>query len=708
MEVPDKHNFHPFHYRRRKTRVVYVGDVGVGGDNPIRVQSMTIADTLDTKATVDEIERLVEVGCEIVRVTAPSIKEAENLRNIKAEMARRKVRVPLVADIHYTPNAALVAAEYVEKVRINPGNYADKKRFEVREYTDEEYQAELRRIEERFTPLVLKCKKLGRAMRIGTNHGSLSDRIMNRYGDTPLGMVESALEFLRICRKHDYHDIILSMKASNVQVMIQAYRLLAMRLDELGWDYPFHLGVTEAGGGEDGRIKSAIGIGALLEDGIGDTIRVSLTEDSWFEVPVAFAIAERYRHRHEVARPARERINVSWDLLSYERRSTRPVDLVHLGMGGDEPIRVEMSLRADIRDTDAALAEIAALLGRPSPGALPILGGNGAGEELRAETVHIAVRNQEEAAAYRRLRPRMAALRFDMPVALHLPDLSGEYSELLADAERVVLTPPEMADRSGWDEAVRQAVRTCRRHDRPLEWSLDVRRPPAWLAADTEDPRDWLPELAQALVEAAREPNDGELLLSLCGFRHEDAVHLYRALFARLDAMGARVPVVLRYSSSGEREQVVIDAAIELGSLLCDGLGDAIHLDIALPPEDRVRIGYNILQGARLRISKTEYISCPSCGRTLFNLQTTTERIQSKTAHLKGVKIAVMGCIVNGPGEMADADFGYVGAGPKKVNLFVGKECVERNIPEEIADERLIELIKAHGKWVEPPKTGRD
>ncbi len=698
--------FNLLHYKRRKTRVVWVGDVGVGGDNPIRVQSMTTADTLDTQATVSEIERLVDAGCEIVRVTAPSLKEAQNLRHIKAEMARRGLHVPLVADIHYTPNAALVAADYVEKVRINPGNYADKKRFEVREYTDEEYRAELRRIEERFTPLVLKCKKLGRALRIGTNHGSLSDRIMNRYGDTPLGMVESALEFVRICRKHNFHDIILSMKASNVQVMIQAYRLLAARLDELGWDYPFHLGVTEAGGGEDGRIKSAIGIGTLLEDGIGDTIRVSLTEDSWCEVPVAFAIARRYPKRQPSASVRHERFAASWDPFTYSRRRTRSIDLLHLKLGGTNPIRVEVTLQTSLRNDQAALAEIAGLLGRATPGVLPVLGGDGVERPLRAEGIYVAVHDAEEVEAYRGLRSRMAALRLDVPVALCLPEPRDDFLALARISERVVLSPPLADEQRSWEVAVRQAVAVCHRHLRPLEWNLNVRKPPAWLAASPDEPQAWLGDLVSAILQAARDQDYYEMLFSLSGCRRDETVALYRVLVAALDAMGADLPVVLRFSASGEnQEEVLIDSAIELGALLCDGLGDAIHLDVPLPPGDLVRLGYDLLQGARLRISKTEYISCPSCGRTLFDLQTTTERIKSKTAHLKGVKIAVMGCIVNGPGEMADADFGYVGAGPGKVNLFVGKECVERNVPEENADERLIDLIKAQGKWVDPPPT---
>jgi (E)-4-hydroxy-3-methylbut-2-enyl-diphosphate synthase len=537
-----------YKYQRRRSREVQIGNVAVGGDQPIRVQSMTTTRTQDVDATLAQTVRLIEAGCEIVRITAPTTTDARAIGEVKRRLRGMGLQTPLVADIHFSPAAAMEAAEHVEKVRVNPGNFADQKFFRVREYSDEDYAAEIDRIEERFAPLVWKCKNLGVAMRIGSNHGSLSDRIMNRYGDTPAGMVESALEFLRIARKHDYHDIVLSMKASNPKVMIQAYRLLVARMDEEGMDpYPLHLGVTEAGLGEDGRIKSAVGIGALLDDGLGDTIRVSLTEEPEEEIPVAQRLAAPYNDGLRMAEaflPVSERV----DPYSYARRLSRAVDLGGLSIGATSTVAV-------VDPPEAALTTM------PS----------------------------------------------------------------LDDVEEVA--------------------------------HLDAAVP-------------WY-----------------------------DAVRTYRALAA---TSGDR-PLHLQLDIEGDDLEVLLRGSTVLGSLLCDGLGDSVGLTAPeLDDEARSRLLFGILQAAGVRVTRTEFVSCPSCGRTLFDLQSTTERIASRTKHLKGVKIAIMGCVVNGPGEMADADFGYVGGSPGKVNLYVGKEVVEKSVPEAEADERLVNLIRTHGKWVDP------
>jgi (E)-4-hydroxy-3-methylbut-2-enyl-diphosphate synthase len=668
----------PFLYNRRPTHEVKVGGVGIGGNNPIRVQSMTIADTMDTAATVKEVIALVEAGCEIVRITAPSIKEAENLANIKAELRRQNIRVPLVADIHYTPNAALVAADIVEKVRINPGNYADKKKFAVREYTDDEYQAELERIAVRFAPLVKKCKANGVAMRIGVNHGSLSDRIMNRYGDTPEGMVQSALEFIRICEAHGYRDIVVSMKSSNPQVMIQAYRLLAAHMNELGMTYPFHLGVTEAGDGEDGRIKSAVGIGALLEDGIGDTIRVSLTEDSIYEVPVAFALVQKFNDlwKKSSAESPQPQFPVTaadyfqWiNPYEYCRRESLRLSLGDVSFGGKEPVRVGLALP----ENGVAEADLREVTGSKSNGKLPIVGqSNTNGATQQAELIEIGAKGKLQVANCK------------LPVAMNWQAVNGDAQShpdlMLVEMATIQADELHAALEKAKSCAGLQAVFSIAAI---ANGSAFEKLP--WLVKATADDnlRSW------AIGIELRAGSIGE-------------VGLARAFVAYLDKLGAKVPLIWRYRIPRNYPHWLTDASSQIGSLLCDGLGDAILIygDLRLP--QALRYSYNLLQATRLRISKTEFISCPSCGRTLFNLQTTTARIKQKTEHLKGVKIAIMGCIVNGPGEMADADFGYVGAGPKKIKLYVGKEIVERNIPEELADEKLIELIKKHGKWVEP------
>jgi (E)-4-hydroxy-3-methylbut-2-enyl-diphosphate synthase len=670
----------PFFYHRRPTHEVKVGDVGIGGDNPIRVQSMTIADTMDTAATVKETIALVEAGCEIVRITAPSLHEAENLKNIKAELRRQNIRVPLVADIHYTPNAALIAADFVEKVRINPGNYADKKKFAIWEYTDAEYQGELARVAERFSPLVKKCKANGVAMRIGVNHGSLSDRIMNRYGDTPAGMVESALEFIRICEAHGYRDLVISMKSSNPQVMIQAYRLLAAKMNELGMTYPFHLGVTEAGDGEDGRIKSAVGIGSLLEDGIGDTIRVSLTEDSIYEIPVAKALAQKFNALSKTLAsfplPVSEhdyfqKVNP----YAYQRRETSRIDLPESSLGGKELVRVGLALNENGINSD----DLRAVGLAKKNVMLPVLGAPPVNDDAtKVEFIEIkfttdrdchsggiffkpssVLDNKQDASSMTSIELEMVLIDGDAFQAAELKAITQEIKDRRGAIE-IVFSTAAIANGSAFEK---------------LHWLVK--------ATNEQNFRNW------SVGIELRADEIGE-------------VGLVRAFVTHLDKLGANMPIIWRYYVPENDSNWLTDASSQIGSLLCDGFGDAllVYGEVRLP--DALRFSYNLLQATRLRISKTEFISCPSCGRTQFNLQTTTERIKQKTGHLKGVKIAIMGCIVNGPGEMADADFGYVGAGPKKINLYVGKEIVERNIPEELADEKLIELIKEHGKWVEP------
>ncbi|HWN65854.1 MAG TPA: (E)-4-hydroxy-3-methylbut-2-enyl-diphosphate synthase [Candidatus Binatus sp.] len=590
----------PFNYHRRITRDVMIGNIGVGGANPIRVQSMITCDTMDTEMSIQQTMELAAAGCEIVRITAPTVKDARNLEHIVKGLRERGCDVPIVADIHFKPEAAMEAAKWVDKVRINPGNYADSKKFVIREYTDEQYASELGRIRERFSPLVELCKKRGIAMRIGTNHGSLSDRIMNRYGDTPLGMVESALEFARIARDLNYHAFVFSMKSSNPKVMIAAYRLLVARLNEEGpdWNYPIHLGVTEAGEGEDARIKSAIGIGSLLADGIGDTIRVSLTEDSIHEIPVAKALVAMIQKTPNAEHPA-PNIELSFDPFSYQRRATETIAVARVDDHG-QTVRL-------------------------------------GGEELIRVVVGQA--NFEKVA--------------------HKIDKMGDYK------------PEIVYENAGAFEV---------------------------------DPRDEnaIARLNQsATAQFVTVKDDVDL----------PVIAAFRLLAARLDA---RHPILLKDVLRNQKREAenrkeesdfletLLIASTNIGSLLCDGVGDAILVQGEEAPGQALRLSYNILQAAGSRIFKTDYVACPSCGRTLFNLQTTTAKIKAATLHLKGVKIAIMGCIVNGPGEMADADFGYVGGAPGKVNLYVGKTAVKFNIPETEAVDRLQDLIREHGKWVEP------
>jgi (E)-4-hydroxy-3-methylbut-2-enyl-diphosphate synthase len=698
---------------------------------------MTTTDTMDTAATVAQAVRLVRAGCEIVRITAPTVEDARNLGQIRRALRAQGIAVPLVADIHFSPAAALEAAEHVEKVRINPGNFADSKRFAVREYSDAQYQAELDRLEARFAPLVEKCQARGVAMRIGTNHGSLSDRIMNRFGDTPLGMVESALEFARICARAGYHDLIFSMKASNPKVMIQAYRLLAARLDELGpdWAYPFHLGVTEAGNGEDGRIKSAIGIGSLLADGIGDTIRVSLTEEPEYEVPVAFALARPYQvpgPRSQVpgprsgdglpsSLPAPE-LPDTRNPYEYNRRPARPVALGTSALGGGQPVRVVHPLAGDL-----------ARLPRPTERALALAGADGL-LRARPDALSLSVRTVEDAAALHRLRAALEAAGADLPLVVCVPPSHPALAAVAGDADMVSLHVGGAATWPGGPGAGESEARSDVDHLRPGTWDLgpgtwDLKRALATLArarrpvllAATPDGAEADPAHAAAgavtrlLAAAAAAEDAGCIDVALTVAARDTALSLrtYRLLAARLDEAGLTYPIHLLAWPEGDATEVLLRSSVLLGALLCDGIGDAVQIlgDAGArrpaAPEagdaTRARLAFNVLQGAGVRLSKTEFVACPSCGRTLFDLQEATERIQHMTGHLKGLKIAIMGCIVNGPGEMADADFGYVGGAPGKVNLYVGKECVQKGLPADEADDRLIDLIRAHGKWVEPP-----
>jgi (E)-4-hydroxy-3-methylbut-2-enyl-diphosphate synthase len=691
----------------------------MGGTHPIRVQSMTTTDTCDTEATVKQIIRLVEANCEIVRVTAPSIRDAENLQEIKAALTRQGIKVPLVADIHFTPNAALIAADYVEKVRVNPGNYADRKLFQIKEYSDDDYEAELERLEKAFKPLVLKCKHNGVAMRIGTNHGSLSDRIMNRYGDTPLGMVESALEFVRICETYGFRDIVLSMKASNPQVMIQAYRLLAARMDELGMDYPFHLGVTEAGDGEDGRIKSAIGTGALLDDGIGDTVRVSLTEDPVAEVPVCYALIKPYNDRLQ-QRPALrpepidlrsgERSFHHIDVpetrnpYAYNRRPARVIDVGSLPLGGSNPVRVELAPRTPLAQVADLVVEIEALV-RPARKDLPTC----EIVQLRAATVHdidacIAIAQA--------LRARGLTVPLAVTVSSKLPGLT----RLLPYIAKLNVSPAPDPDETEWAARLDELIEAVKAAGVVIQWNVGPASILSPAIGESDGGGKNMPPLPLGEGWGAGTPLE-ELVNTALALAHRCQAHAfdgylmavedvhtipaYRLLAARLAATGLEPALTLKTPRYAP-EDTLLCASLSLGSLLCDGLGDVIEVVSDLSSADALRLSYNILQGARRRISKTEFISCPSCGRTQFDLETTTQRIKAQTGHLTGVKIAIMGCIVNGPGEMADADFGYVGAGPGMINLYVGKECVERHIPFHFADQKLIELIKGQGKWIDP------
>jgi (E)-4-hydroxy-3-methylbut-2-enyl-diphosphate synthase len=635
-------------YSRFLTREVQIGDIPMGGLNPIRIQSMTTTDTMDTIGTVEQTIRMVESGCEYVRITAPSVKEAENLANIKKELRYRGYNVPLVADIHFTPNAAESAARIVEKVRVNPGNYADKKRFENIEYTQAAYQAELDRIYKKFTPLVKICKEYGTAMRIGTNHGSLSDRIMSHYGDTPRGMVESAMEFIRMCEDLNYYNLVISMKASNTQVMVQAYRLLVETMVKEGMNYPLHLGVTEAGDGEDGRIKSAVGIGTLLEDGLGDTIRVSLTEDPEFEAPVAKAMALRYEQRTLAlaasTSPELESIKVldlPYNPYEYLRRQTVPVG--HIG-GHFHPV-----VMLDVSD-----------------------------ENLKDPYFLGAVGYKYSAGLD---KYNMADQACDLVyLGDNLPSFSfpGNLKQIYN-----VGTWASLKDKNN-----------CH----PL-FSYSE-----YLVAGIKDEHLNLVRIntsEASLIDFSHLDSTVVIILET------DAIHgmaAQRSFFVSLLRSGVQIPVIIKRTYEGvNADDLMLYSATDIGALFTDGFGDGIWVkaDPAVGLSLVNSTSFGILQATRTRISKTEYISCPSCGRTLFDLQETTQLIRSRTDHLKGIKIGIMGCIVNGPGEMADADYGYVGTGPDKITLYRGREVVKKNVNSARALDDLIDLIKEDGNWIE-------
>mgnify|MGYP002619313996 FL=1 len=651
-------------YKRLKTREVSIGDLLMGNGHPIRIQTMTTTDTMDTLATVEQTIRCIEAGAELVRITAPSKKDAENLLNIKNELHRRGYKTPLVADIHFTPNAAEIAARIVEKVRVNPGNYVDKKKFEQIEYSDAEYAEEIERIRERFTPLVKICKEYGTAMRIGANHGSLSDRIMSRYGDTPMGMVESAMEFLRIARLESYHNIVLSMKASNPQVMVQAYRLLVQTMmNEFGECYPLHLGVTEAGDGEDGRIKSAIGIGTLLEDGLGDTIRVSLTEDPEFEIPVCKDLVKRYENRKSAPGiPAIEKIPYS--PFEYKRRETHAVS----NIGGKQVPVVVADFSKQKQITPAALRSI--------------------GYSYDEATDKWTIR--DGAADY--IYTGDKTIPFSLPGTL----------KVICDFD----TWKKVEDKEKYFPYFlnRQYLQTSDLSPLMNFISIDVSQ-----------------SYAEELIQDLR--NDKTAVPCIWS-SHPHAMASCRRFIMELMNQGISCPVIVAvHCNDATIDEQLIHFSTESGALSLDGMGDGLWLINDPSKVQNVKVSgrtyletknnhqfinntsFSILQATRTRISKTEYISCPSCGRTLFDLQETTAKIRAVTHHLKGVKIAIMGCIVNGPGEMADADFGYVGSGPGKITLYKGKEIVKRNVESSVAVEELINLLKEHGAWVEKPET---
>ena len=648
-------------YSRYKTREVNVGNIPLGGNSPIRIQSMTTTDTMNTLATVEQTIRMIDAGCEYVRITAPSINEAKNLEAIKKELKVRGYNVPLIADIHFTPNAAEMAARIVEKVRINPGNYVDKKKFNLIEYSDAEYLEEIDRIGERFTPLVKICKEYGTAIRIGTNHGSLSDRIMSRYGDTPLGMVESALEFLRICEDENYHSIVLSMKASNPQVMVQAYRLLINKMEAEGMNYPLHLGVTEAGGGEDGRIKSALGIGALLEDGIGDTIRVSLTEDPEFEAPVAIAIANRYKGR-EKHKQIKEIKELPIDPFVYSRRKSFEV----LSIGGNNVPRVVADYSNRIILSEKDLIDIGYSYDK--------LTDKWNLSDIAADLIYLG----------------KSILPFDCPNGLYAiydfvtwKDLENNYNSY-----------PVFS--------VKEFLGSVKKSNQLNFVTLSIK------------------DLSNELIDKIK--NEKTVVMVLETNNLHGMAEQRRVFFDLLEKEISN-PVIIKWNYSRITfEDLQLYSSTDLGALLIDGFGDGVWLSVdelknesannatyvksfikISETKEKIinRLLFNILQAARQRISKTEYIACPSCGRTLFDLQETTELIRKRTEHLKGVKIAIMGCIVNGPGEMADADYGYVGSGTDKITLYREKNIVRRNIPAKNAVDELIDLIREDGNWVE-------
>lgn len=664
---------------RRKTRAINIGNVAIGGDNPIRVQSMTTTNPQDVDATVTQTLALAEAGCEIVRITAPNKQAAAALGEIKKKLRAAKCEVPLVADIHFLPAAAMEAALHVEKVRINPGNYADKKKFDVLEYSDSAYDEELERLHEAFSPIVLRCKELGRAMRIGTNHGSLSDRIMNRYGDSPLGMVECALEFIRIAESHDYHDICLSMKSSNPKVMIEANRLAVARMAQEDMNYPLHIGVTEAGDGEDARVKSSIGIGALLNDGIGDTIRVSLTEDPVYEVPVARDLADKAMalwEQHASAPHcdlAKDRI----DPFDFHRHATRPIELSEqCSIGGEAVPTVAVKTQHPIDEVGAIVQDVCRTQTTL--------------KDSKLECLQVGIRNAEDFKHFGALHEALHSV-----VAGFILELSDAIDiEQLQDVK--------------WPQGLSRTIllQKISREDAYYVANLlqFCREKGLLLAVDTSA------EALREEISAQLKPMGSEALI-LTSSMPTEGIHPvgnYRALVEAAADSVPDAPIWIRntlFNTLSPKDYFsdrLLESSILTGTLLCDGIGDLISIETEPLLEKGTSLAYNILQGARARISKTEFVACPSCGRTLFDLQSVTQQIRARTNHLKGVTIAIMGCIVNGPGEMADADFGYVGGAPAKINLYVGKKCVKYNVPAAEALDSLIELIKAHGKWVDP------
>ena len=672
--------FSRFATKRRASREVYVGSVGVGADHPLRIQSMTTTSTQNVAETVKQSIALAEAGCEIVRVTAPNKAAAKALKPIREKFTAAGFgHIPLVADIHFLPAAAIEAIEHVEKVRVNPGNYADSKKFKIAEYTDTEYAAELERLHESFSPLVKRAKELGRALRVGTNHGSLSDRIMNRYGDTPLGMVESALEFLRIAESHNFRDIILSMKASNPKVMIEAYRLLVERMDREAMQYPLHLGVTEAGDGEDGRIKSAVGIGSLLMDGLGDTIRVSLTEDPVYEIPVAQALANKamatWSNDDSLANLKEESRWDSLDPYHFQRRSIADVSLSSSAkVGVEDPPLVITPIDHSISEFITIVAE--AKTARPKLG------------DAKLEGLLVKANSIED---LQQLTALCESIRGDAEFIVVQLDPSLPLDEVSLALPHQTLALALLRDFEDDElEGYKLFTRLCSQFGiRPI---IGI-----------------TPAVCDGILS---EPAPTSIITLNCKLSATAPYHeigFYRQLVERLKAWDNQAPIWIRNlpldterASGSTFLEKLLDASILSGSLLCDGIGDMLSIESDNNLVRSTKLAYNVLQGAGARIIKTEFVACPSCGRTLFDLQSATQRIRSKTGHLKGVKIAIMGCIVNGPGEMADADFGYVGGAPGKINLYIGKDCVEYNIPQSEADERLIDLIRQHGKWQDP------
>jgi (E)-4-hydroxy-3-methylbut-2-enyl-diphosphate synthase len=697
--------------KRRTTREIKVGDVGIGGLNPIRVQSMTTTNTLDVEATVKQTLALAEVGCEIVRITAPNKKAAEALGEISKKLRAAKCDVPLVADIHFLPSAAMEAAKHVEKVRINPGNYADKKKFAVKEYSDKAYEEELERLHAAFTPIVLRCKELGRAMRIGTNHGSLSDRIMNRYGDSPLGMVESALEFIRIAESHGYQDICLSMKASNPKVMIETYRLTVARMNQEGMNYPLHLGVTEAGDGEDARVKSAIGIGTLLYDGLGDTIRVSLTEDPVHEIPVARDLADKAMAlwQLQAEAPLTELAKDSINPFDFRKRSTRVIELgPDCNIGGETLPAVIVKSHQPLHEAQALIAEVCANQTKF--------------KDAKIEGLQFSIENAADLEAFKGIHEALHSVVKCFVLELADIDLSEletfEWPEGLAGI--TLLQRIEQED-AYYATNLLQFSRE-KGFNLALDCSAEALRDEVGPQLKNMGGENLI--LTNTCSGFPREARDSSITSQNTSIGHDARgcreQHPYnvsnqsdhplgqaRALVEAAKEFLPDTPIWIRNTATNTLapkdyfSDRLLEASIYSGALLCDGIGDAITIETEPLLDKATTLAYNILQGARARISKTEFVACPSCGRTLFDLQEVTQRIRSRTDHLKGVTIAIMGCIVNGPGEMADADFGYVGGAPGKINLYVGKECVKYNVPAAEALDRLIDLIKEHDRWIE-------